>query len=384
MSQRIIYLDNGATTKLSSQVMKAIRKTTYGNAFSLHSLGQKAKESLEASRKTIADAINAKSKEIIFTSGGTESNNLAIKGLAFNTEKKHIITTKIDHKCVINSCKWLETQEYKVTYLDVDREGYINLDDLKAAITNDTFLVSIIHGHNEIGTIQNLEEIGKITKKHNIPFHTDACQSFTKTELDVNKFNLDLVTLNAHKLHGPKGVGALYVKEGIKLTPLQHGGDQENKLRAGTENIPGIAGFARAVELAINEDHNDYMKAVRDKLINGVLDTISIAKLNGPKNRLINNINFSFVGIEGEALVAYLDNENIQVSTGSACSEKSLESSYVLRALGLSHEEANGSLRITLSRFTTEKDIDYFLEILPKVVDKLKKMSPLVEVENVH
>ena len=379
---KLIYLDNGATTKVDEQVVKVMLpyfNDRYGNASSTHSIGVKAKESLEKSRKIIAASIGAKPNEIIFTSGGTESNNFAIKGVAFANKEKgnHIITTKIEHKCVLNSCKWLEKQGFEITYLDVDKEGFVNGEDLEGAITNKTILISIIHGQNEIGTIQNLEDIGKICKKHNVYFHTDACQSYTKTNIDVNKQNLDLVTLNAHKIHGPKGVGALFIRTNTKIIPIQHGGEHEFGLRAGTENIPGIVGFAEAVKIASNPRHIEHMAKLRDKLINE-LTRLPDVKLNGPKSskRLCNNINISFKNIEGEAIGGYLDEKGICSSTGSACSARTLEPSHVLTAIGLAHEEANGSLRLTLSRFTTEKEINYVLEILPKIIGKLRKISP--------
>jgi len=380
-NKKIIYLDNGATTQVDEQVVKAMLPyftEEYGNASSTHTLGIKAKEALEKSRKIIAASIGAKPDEIIFTSGGTESNNLAIKGIAFANEKgNHIITTKIEHKCILNSCKWLEKYGFNTTYLDVDKEGFVNPEELEKAITNKTILVSIIHGQNEIGTIQNLESLGKVCKKHGVYFHTDACQSYTKTELDVNKQNLDLITLNAHKIHGPKGIGALFIRKGTKIIPWQSGGEHEFGLRAGTENVAGIVGFAEAVKIASNPKHIIHMTKLRDKLINEI-SKIPNVKFNGAKasKRLCNNVNFSFKGIEGEAIGGYLDEKGICSSTGSACSARTLEPSHVLRAIGLSHEEANGSLRLTLSRFTTEKEIDYTLEILPKIIEKLRKISP--------
>ncbi len=375
-----IYLDNGASTKVEPKVVEAMLPyftEKYGNASSLHSLGRDAKKVLEDSRKIIAKSINAKPEEIIFTSGGTESNNLAIKGIAFaNKEKNHIITTKIEHDCVLESCKWLETQGFKVTYLDVDKEGFVNPEDLEKAINEKTILVSIIHGNNEIGTIQDLAELGEVCKKHNVLFHTDACQSYTKTELDVEKFNLDLLTLNSHKIHGPKGVGTLYIKKGTKIIPWQHGGGHEFNLRSGTENIPGIVGFAEAVKLG-EKKHVEYMTKLRDKLIKGVLK-IPNTRLNGPKEkRLCNNANFSFKRIEGESITGHLDLEGVSASTGSACSSKTLEPSHVLLAIGLTREEAHGSLRLTLSRFTKEEDVDYTIEKLPKIIKKLRSISPL-------
>jgi cysteine desulfurase len=380
---KTIYLDNGATTPMDKKVIEAMEPffdKKYGNSSSSHHLGQEAKIAMEDSRSIIAKSINAKPEEIFFTSGGTESNNFAIKGIAFANKNKgnHIITTNIEHKCILNSCKWLEKQGFKVTYLDVDKEGFINKADLEKAITEKTILVSIIHGNNEIGTIQDLTALGNICKKYNVYFHTDACQSYTKTDIDAKKLPLDLITLNAHKIHGPKGVGALYIKSGTKIEAWQHGGGHESNMRSGTENIPGIVGFAEAVKLASNKKHIEYMNKLRDKLIDGILK-IPETRLNGPfgEKRLCNNANFSFKGVEGEAIGGYLDQKGICSSTGSACSEMTLEPSYVLQAIGLDHQEANGSLRLTLSRFTTEEDIDYTLKILPDIIKKLRGMSPL-------
>ncbi len=348
----------------------------YANASSTHHFGQDAKQVLENARKRLAKLLKAKPEEIVFTSGGTESNNFAIKGVAFaNKDKNHIITTKVEHKCVLNSCKWLEKQGFEVTYLDVDSEGFVKVEDLEKAITPQTILFSVIHGNNEIGTIQDLEELYKVCQSKGVYLHTDACQSFTKTELSAE--HADLITLNAHKIHGPKGVGALYIKQGTKLQNWQHGGDHEHGMRAGTENIPGIIGFVKSAELAMNKKHIEYMTKLRDKLVEGVLK-IEGVRLNGPReNRLCNNANFSFKAVEGEALGGYLDQKNICSSTGSACTSKVLEPSHVLKGIGLSDEDANGSLRLTLSRFTTENEIDYVLEVIPKIVKKLRRISPI-------
>ena len=277
---------------------------------------------------------------------------------------------------MLNACRWLEKQGGKITYLDVDSEGFVNPKDIEKVITDKTILVSIIHGNNEIGTIQNLEEIGKICKEKGVLFHTDACQTFTKVPIDVKKQNLDLVTLNAHKIHGPKGVGALYIKQGIKITPIAHGGGHESGLRSGTENVSGIVGFAKAVQIANRKDI-EKMCNLRDKLIEGILKIPNV-KLNGPKKeRLCNNVNVSFNNIEGEAIGGYLENCGIYTSTGSACSSHSLESSHVLKAIGLSPIQSNSSLRISISKYTTEEEVDYFLEKLPKIVEKLRRISPL-------
>ena len=396
MRTKEIYLDNGASTKVDPEVLKAMMpyfSEKYGNASSAHILGQESKDALENSRKIIAKSINAKPDEIIFTSGGTESDNLALQEIAYTNRGKgnHIITTKIEHKAILNTCKFLEKDGagkseisgttgggFKVTYLDVNEEGFVNPKALEKAITSKTILVSIIHGNSEIGTIQDLEELGKVCKKHNVYFHTDACQSYTKTEIDVEKQNLDLVTMSGHKIHGPKGVGALFIKKGINIRPLMHGGDHEFKLRPGTENISGIVGFAEAVKLASDKKHIEHITKLRDKLIEGILK-IPYVKLNGPigDKRLCNNANFYFKGIEGEAIVGYLDQEHICSSTGSACSERTLEPSHILKAIGLSNEEANGSIRLTLSRFNTEEEIEHVLKVLPEIVKKLRQMSPL-------
>ena len=381
---KLIYLDNAATTRVDDDVLKTMLPyftERFGNASSVHFKGQEAKHALEDSRKKIAKSIGARSNEIYFTSGGTEANNLAIKGLYLwnqenNTGKNHIITTRIEHDCVLNTCKWLEKQGAKVTYLDVDAEGFISLQELEDSITENTILVSIIHGNNEIGTIQDLEAIGKICKKKNVLFHTDACQSYTKVPINVNKQNLSLVTLNAHKIHGPKGVGALYIREGIKIVPLSHGGGHERKIRSGTENVSGIVGFAKAVDIA-NKKSVEKMNKLKDRLIEGILK-ISNTKLNGPKeNRLCNNINISFNNIEGESIGGYLENLGICTSTGSACASHSLETSHVLRAIGLTPLQANSTLRLSISKYTTEQEIDFVLENLTKIVEKLRKISPI-------
>ncbi len=383
---KTIYLDNAATTPLDEQVLKAMLpyfSEKCGNASSLHLKGQEARRAVEEARELIAKSINARPEEIIFTSGGTESNNLAIKGLAFAYPgKKHIVTSKIEHDCVLNACKWLESQGYKVTYLDVDKEGFVNPKDVENSITKDTLLVSLIQGNNEIGTIQDLESIGKICRTKGIFLHTDACQSYTKTLLDVKKQNLDLVTLNAHKIHGPKGVGALYIRQGIKIVPLAHGGGQERNKRSGTENVPGMVGFAKSSRHMTGRDVSR-MKELRDKLIQG-LEKIPDCRLNGPKGdlRLVNNVNFSFFGVEGEAIGSYLNAEGICSSTGSACSSKSLEPSHVLLAIGLTPAQAHGSLRLSLGKQTTQKEIDKVIEVLPKIIQKLRKISPFEKIVN--
>ena len=377
-----VYLDNGATTMLDPKVIEAMLPyftAKYGNASSTHAFGEEAKEALERSRSIIAKSIKAKPDEIIFTSGGTESNNFALKSIAFTNKEKgnHIIVSKTEHKCIMNACKWLEKHGFNITYLDIDKEGFVKPDDLKKAIIDKTILVSIIHGNNETGTINDLKKLGQVCKKHNVYFHTDACQSYTKTELNVKKQDIDLITLNAHKIHGPKGIGVLYIRKGVNIKSWQHGGDHEFGMRAGTENIHGAVGFAEAVKIAMDKKHIAYMAKLRDRLIKGVLE-IPKVRLNGPtgNKRLCNNANFSFKAVEGEAIGGYLNNKGIASSTGSACSAKTLEPSYVLMAIGLSPEQANSSLRLTLSRFTTQEEIDYTLKVLPEVVKSLRKISP--------
>lgn len=378
---RQIYLDNAATTRVDDEVLKAMLpyfNEKYGNASSVHFKGQEAKAALEKSRNVIAKSIGAKAHEIIFTSGGTESNNLALKGLFFASypEKNHIITTKIEHDCILNTCRWLEKLGAKITYLDVNSDGLINLKELENAITSKTIVVSIIHGNNEIGVIQDLKEIGKICRKKKVLLHTDACQSFTKVMIHVKKQNLDLVTLNAHKIHGPKGVGALYIKDGIKIVPLMHGGGHERRIRSGTENVSGIVGFAKAVEIAKKKDV-ERMTVLRNRIIDGILK-IPNTRLNGSREkRLCNNINISFNNIEGEAIGGYLENLGIFTSTGSACASHSLETSHVLKAIGLTPIQANSSLRMSISKYTTEEEIDYLFDKIRNVVDKLRKISPI-------
>ncbi len=379
-----IYLDNASTTKVDEGVLKEMLpyfSEDYGNASSLHMKGTKSKDALEKSRRIISKSLNCKPDEIYFTSGGTEGNNWALKGLFFSNypNKNHIITTKIEHDSILKTCEWLESKGCTVTYLNVDEEGFIDLDELKNSLTNKTFLVSVIHGNNEIGTIQDLEEIGKICKEKNVLFHTDACQSFAKIPLDVKKMNLDLITINSHKIHGPKGVGALYIKNGIKITPLFHGGGHERKQRSGTENIPGIVGFAKAIKV-VNKKDFIKMKKLREKLIKGILKKIPKTRLNGAKEdkRLCNNVNISFHDVEGEAIGGYLENKGILVSTGSACMSNTLESSHVLKAIGISDQNQNSSIRFSLSKYNTEEDVDKVLSILPEIIKKLRILSPLV------
>ncbi|MEM7817105.1 MAG: cysteine desulfurase family protein, partial [Candidatus Aenigmatarchaeota archaeon] len=347
-----IYLDHAATTPLANEIFEAMKpyfSEKFGNASSLHVYGQEARNAVEKARDDIAKFINAKPAEIVFTSGGTESNNLAIKGVAFaNKQKgKHIITSKIEHPAVLEPCRWLEKQGWKVTYLPVNSDGIINPADVEKAMTKETVLVSIMHANNEIGTIQPIEEIGKICKKYDVYFHTDAVQSFGKLDINIKRMNLDILSASAHKIYGPKGVGILYVNRDVKIEPTQHGGGHEQGLRSGTENVPGIVGFAKAVELMqkLGKKEQERQKKLRDKIIKEILK-IQGSRLNGSQEkRLANNVNVSFHGIEGEALLLRLSEKGFAVSTGSACSSKSLEPSHVLTALGLKPEEAHGSLR---------------------------------------
>lgn len=379
-----VYLDNGATTKVDPKVAKAMLiylTEKYGNASSLYSLGQESKKALESSRKIIANELNALPEEIVFTGSGTEADNIAILGIVFaNKDKNHIISSKIEHPAVLQALKHLEDVGYKVTYLDVDKDGFISLKDLESSITDKTLLVTIMHANNEIGTIQDIKAIGDICKKHNIYFHTDAIQSFTKTPIDVKKINIDLISLSSHKIHGPKGVGALFIKKATKINNIIYGGGQESNLRSGTENIPSIIGFAEAVKIDKKLNH---IKQLRDYFIKQVLK-IPHTKLNGSKDkRLVNNANISFAYIEGESLLMHLDNNGIAVSTGSACSSHSLEPSHVLKAINLPNEYMNGTIRFTFSRFNTKKEIDYSISKLKKIVSDLRKISPLKGVKNV-
>jgi len=372
-----IYLDNGATTMLDPKVVDAILpyfSVKYGNSASIHKYGRDAYDALRRSRSIIAKSIGAHPDEIVFTSGGTESNNFALKSIAFTNKGKgnHIITTKVEHKSVLNSCKWLEKQGFKITYLDVDKEGFVSPEQIEESINEKTILVSVIHGNNEIGTINDIDAIAKLCKKHKVYFHSDACQSFTKVDIDVK--NIDLLTLNAHKIHGPKGVGCLYIKKGTNIESWQHGGDQENKIRSGTVNVHGVVGFAEAVKQA-NKNHITHMNRLREKLIKE-LSSLENVKLNGPaEKRLCNNINMMFQDIPNEVLGGYLDKKNIYTSSGSACSAKTLLPSHVLKGIGLTTEQANSSIRFTLSRFTKEDNIDYVINVIKDLLPKLRKKS---------
>jgi len=365
--KKIVYLDNGAATKTDPKAVEEMLPyftEYYGNPSSIYSFSEKPREAIEKARKIIAKRINADPKEIIFTSGGSETDNLAIRGT--------------------NTCKALEIDSFNVTYLDVDNEGFIDIKKLESAITEKTFLVSIMHANNEIGTIQDIEAIGRLCREKGVLFHTDAVQSFTKTDIDVKKMNLDMMSLASHKIHGPKGVGALYIRKDVDIINLVTGGHQERDIRAGTENVPGIVGFGKAAELALPE-HIDNMKILRDRMIKEIEDNIADTKFNGPvgDKRLCNNVNIAFRYVEGEGILLHLDAKGICVSTGSACSSQSLKPSHVLTAIGLTADTAHGCIRFTLSRFTTGEEIDYTIKCVKEVIEELRKMSPLTPKEKI-
>ncbi len=378
-----VYMDYGATTPVDPRVLKAMEPyflKNYGNSMSFHSWGVKAKGALEDSREKVASLMNANAKELVFTGSATESDNMALKGIALaNKDKgKHIIVSSIEHHAVLEPAGWLEKQGFEVTHLPVDQYGLVDLNKLEDAIRKDTILVSIIFGNNEIGVIQDIKGIGKICREKGVYFHSDATQAFGKVPIDVKKMNIDLLTINAHKVYGPKGVGALYIKEGTNIEPLLHGGGHESGFRSSTVNVPGIVGFGKVAEIQKKEMKSDAKKQIksRDKLIKGTLE-IEDSHLNGhPTKRLPNNAHFWFAYIEGESLMMQLDIHSIAVSTGSACSSGSLEPSHVLLALGLKHEQAHGSLRLTIGKYTKKEEVNYVLEVLPKVVEKLRKISP--------
>jgi len=381
-----VYLDNAATTRMDPEVFRAMEpyfREHFGNASSLHSFGMQAAKAMKDSRATVAKLIGADADEIIFTAGGTESDNIAVKGVALRNAESgnHIITSAIEHPAVLNTCKYLEEKHViKTTYLPVDKYGLVSAAELEKSIKPETILISIMHGNNEIGTIEPIREIGKIARERGILFHTDAVQSVGKVPIDVSQDNIDILSISSHKIYGPKGIGALYIRDGIKLEPLVHGGGHEKGLRSSTENIPGIVGLGKACELARARMDQDikHMTALRDRIINDVLDGIEESRLNGhPTKRLPNNCNFTFSAIEGESLVLSLDRAGIAASTGSACSSKKLEPSHVLRAIGLADVDAHGSLRLTLGRENTSDEIGYLLETLPGIVSKLRAISPL-------
>jgi len=381
-------MDNASTTKVDPEVLKAMLPyftTYYGNPSSIHAFGREARKAVDTVRINVAKIIGAKDDEIIFTAGGTESDNLAIKGISYlNKDKRtikgpHIITSAIEHPGVLETCRHLETQGFQVKYLPVDTDGIINLMDLQKSISKNTFLITIMSANNEIGTIQPIEEIGKISHEHDIIFHTDAVQAVAKLPIEVKKQHIDLLALSAHKIHGPKGIGALYIRNGIKVQPIIHGGGHEKGVRSSTLNVPGIVGLGKACELAKKRMPRDipYMKTLRDLLIKNTLQ-IEESYLNGhPKKRLANNAHFRFTGIEGESLLLGLDEQGIATSTGSACSSQKLQASHVLLAIGLDPVQAHGSLRLSLGRENTKEEVHYVSKIIPQIVEKLRMMSPL-------
>ncbi len=383
----MIYLDNAATTRMKKEVLDEMIPyfiDKFENPSSIYSPSREINKSIEEARKVIADSINADSKEIYFTSGGSESDNWAIKGIALlrKDKGKHIITSKIEHHAVLETCKYLEKEGFEITYLDVNEDGLISLEELEKSIREDTILVSIMSANNEIGTIEPIKEIGEICKKHNVLFHTDAVQAYGNIKIDVNEMNIDLLSTSAHKLHGPKGIGFLYVRKGTMLNPLIHGGSQERGKRAGTTNAPLIMGFKKAVELKFKDmdKNNKYVIELRDYLIKRIENEIPYCKLNGSRDkRLPGNINFSFIFIEGEGMLLKLDALGICASSGSACTSGSLDPSHVLLAIGLPHATAHGSLRISINEENTKEEIDYLVDNLKKIIKDLRDMSPLYE-----
>jgi len=378
-------MDHAATTYTKQEVLEEMMpyfKEVYGNPSSVHSFGREARKAVDLARERTAAALNASPEEIYFTAGGTESDNWAIKGVALANKDRgnHIITTSIEHHAVLHTCQYLEKMGFEVTYLPVDSYGLVDPEQVKEAITDKTILISVMFANNEIGTIEPIKEIGQIARERGIYFHTDAVQAVGQVPIDVKDMNIDLLSLSAHKFYGPKGVGALYIRKGVKLHPFMHGGAQERNRRAGTENVPGIVGLGKAIELATSnlEETSKRLTAMRDRLISGVLNNIEYVRLNGhPTKRLPGNANFSFEFIEGESLLLSLDMKGIAASSGSACTSGSLDPSHVLLAIGLPHEIAHGSLRLTLGDDNTDEDIDYVLEVLPGIVNRLREMSPL-------
>ena len=382
-----IYLDYAATTPVHPEVVKAMLPyftESFGNPSAIYTCGQEAKGAIEESRDQIARLVGAQNEEIVFTSGGTEADNFALKGVAYANEDRgnHIITTPIEHHAVLEVGHFLEKRGFQITCLPVDEYGLVDPDDVRRALTSKTILVSVMHANNEVGTIEPIAEISKITREAGVYFHTDAVQATGHLPLNVDELGVDLLSMSAHKLYGPKGIGALYIRKGTKLVPFMHGGGQERKRRASTENVPGIVGFGQAAEIALREMNAEAERItfLRDKLISGLQERIGHTRLNGhPSQRLPNNVNISISFVEGESMCLRLDLEDICASTGSACSTGSLEPSHVLLALGLPHEQAHGSLRFSLGKWTTEAEIDRVLDTLPRVVTKLREMSPLLK-----
>lgn len=385
--EKKIYLDNAATTATRPEVLEAMLPyftERFGNPSSVYEFASQNKTSIDDARETIAKALHAKKEEIYFTGGGSESDNWAVKGTveAYKAKGNHIITSKIEHHAILHTCEYLEKNGCEVTYLDVDENGIVKLEELKKAIRPTTILISIMFANNEIGTIQPIKEIGEIAKEHNILFHTDAVQAFGQIDIDVDEYHIDMLSASGHKLNGPKGIGFLYIRKGLKLRSFIHGGAQERHRRAGTENVPAIVGFGKAVEIAMNtmEERQKKEMAIRDYLIDHILAEVPYVRLNGDrKRRLPNNVNFSFQFVEGESLLIMLDMQNICASSGSACTSGSLDPSHVLLAIGLPHEIAHGSLRLTLNEDITEDEIKYVIVKIKEIVEKLRAMSPLYE-----
>jgi len=390
MSEHTYYFDNSATTKVSKEVMDSMQpylNEIYGNPSTIYSIGREAKKAIEIAREKVAKAINADSKEIFFTGSGTEADNWAIKGVAFANQYKgkHIITTNIEHHAVLHTCEYLEKFGFETTYVPVKENGIVDVNDIKDAIREDTILISVMFANNEIGTIQPIKEIGELAKEKNIYFHTDAVQAIGHIPIDVKELNIDLLSLSAHKFHGPKGVGALYVKNGVNIDNLLHGGGQEKRRRASTENTAGIVGLGTAIEIATQDipKKAEYLKNLREKTINGLIENIPDIIVNGDREkRLPGNVNVCFKYIEGESILLHLDQYGICASSGSACTSGSLEPSHVLLAIGLPHEIAHGSLRLSFSEENTEEEIDYLLEKLPPIIKNLRNMSPLYNKSN--
>ena len=395
----MIYLDNAATTKTAPEVVDAMLpyfSEYYGNASTIYSLGAESKKAMDHARRTIADSLGAKPEEIYFTAGGSESDNWALTAggsesdnwalkataEAYASKGKHIITTKIEHHAILHTCEYLEKRGFEITYLNVDRDGLISLDELKAAIRPDTILISVMFANNEIGTIEPIAEIGEIAKEHGVLFHTDAVQAYAQVPINVDEMHIDMLSASGHKLNGPKGIGFLYIRKGVKIRSFVHGGAQERSRRAGTENIPGIVGLGAAVERAMRIMDSKTQREIelRDYLIGRLENEIPHCWLNGHRTkRLPNNINFSFLFIEGESMLIMLDMKGICASSGSACTSGSLDPSHVLLAIGLKHEEAHGSLRLTLSEDSTKEEMDIVAEEVKKIVQRLRDMSPLYE-----
>jgi cysteine desulfurase len=379
-----IFFDNSATTRVDPRVLTALLpyyETMYGNPSSLHQFGTEAHDALEEARERTARAIGAEAREIYFTSGGTESDNIALQGIAFANRKSgnHIITSNIEHHAILRTCGFLEKQGFRVTYLPVDRDGLVDPESVLSAINKETILISIMAANNEIGTIQPIRAIGQMAQEHGVPFHTDAVQATTKMPLDVVRDCIDLLSISAHKFHGPKGVGALFLRKGLEVRPLTYGGGQEKGIRPSTENIPGIVGLGMAIDIGIREmkEAVESMTAIRERLIDGTLSRVEECQLNGHRTkRLCNNVNLRFDNVEGEALVLRLDHEGIAASTGSACSARSSETSHVLKALGLSSAESRGALRLSLSKLNNLEEAEIFLEAIVKVVERLRAIVP--------